>query len=179
MFPSASDRPLLFWLLPAAGVLVVVFLVVIVVRLFGGERLPPPDELQAQALDQTESEELRVEAALKLTRHGAAAQPQMRQLLTVSKDSDVRAAAVQGLMDVSDWSDVPLMIEALDDPSPFVRTRASRAVWRQMGMTFEYNPHASPAERGKSIEKIKRQFQWQTDYRGMHHESPTLNQRVR
>lgn len=164
-----SDKPLLIWLLPAAGILLIVLLVVVGYGIFGGERLPPPDELASQALDQTASEQQRVQAALTLTRHGSAAQTEMRRLLKESQNSDVRAAAVDGLAKNGDWEDMPFMIDALNDPSPWVRNRASRAVWRQLGTNFDFNPKDPPQRRAEAIEKIKKQYKWLGDYQAHHH----------
>jgi hypothetical protein len=144
-------------------------------RYFSAERLAPPEVLASQALSESASEAERVEAALELLRHGGAAQPQMRTLLVEGRDSDVRAMAVQGLMDNGDWDDVPRLIDALDDPSPWVRTRAARAVWKLLGTNFSYNPHDSSERRADTIRRIKEEYKWRESYRQDHHQAPGVN----
>jgi hypothetical protein len=169
---ESVQKSSLRWLVPVAAGLAVVAVAVFVYPFLGGG-LPSPAQLEATALDSSASHEERVDAALKLDRHGAKAQPQMRKLLGESKDSDVRAAALQGLINHGDWSDMPQMIKALDDPSPWVRTRAAQASWRLMGTKFGFDPHAGPAARAAAIKKIEEHYKWQDNYRKFHHDAPS------
>jgi HEAT repeat protein len=168
---ESARNSTLRWLLPAAAVLVLVAAVLFgYPLLFGG--LPPPEKLESTALDASVAPEKRASAALRLSEHGAKARPQMRKLLAESKDSDVRAAAVQGLMNHGDWSDMPQMMASLEDPSDWVRGRAAQAAWRLLGHKFDFNPKGTEAERAAAIKKIKRHYEWQDNYRKFHHEAP-------
>lgn len=53
MLQFPSNRSTLVWLLPVAVAVGLVLLVVVGIWVFGKERLPPPAELEAQALDET------------------------------------------------------------------------------------------------------------------------------
>jgi hypothetical protein len=165
------QKTALRWLLPLAAVVLILVAGVFVYPLLTGG-LPPPEQLESTALDASVSPDQRVKAALQLTEHGAKAQSQMRKVLAESKDSDVRAAAVQGLTKAGDWKDVPQLIKALDDPSSWVRGRAAQAAMRHMGTKFDFDANGSPEERAAAIKKIQLHYQWQDDYRRLHHDAP-------
>lgn len=79
----------------------------------------------------------------------------------VKKDesSDVRAAAVAGLDRMFAFQEMDAIIDAMEDPDPAVRRRASKAAIKFSGVTVQYNPDASLEECLEGAERMRQYWQ--------------------
>lgn len=141
----------------AAGFVIVVALVGVVLFLGSRSGLASAEELANRALNGATPEEQQ-RAALDLGRVGAAALEPLRRVLAESKTPEVRAAAIEGLLDLQDYTSVPIFLSLLDDPSPLVRGRAGVAVTQLLGRNFQYVAEDPPAKRSEAIQKMKRAY---------------------
>jgi hypothetical protein len=105
-----------------------------------------PEDLYARAVESGSVVE-QEEAAVQLARSGDGAVEHLRRLLDESPTAEVRAAAAQGLGENRDVDSLPKLIDAMEDESVLVRTRAGIAVKHIMGMDFGFNPQADVGER--------------------------------
>jgi len=79
----------------------------------------------------------------------------------VKKDEspDVRAAAVTGLDCMFAFQEMDAIIDAMEDPDPVVRRRASKAATKFSGVTVQYNPHASLEECRQGAQRMREYWQ--------------------
>jgi HEAT repeat protein len=142
----------------ATGFVIVVALTGVVLAFVSGSRgLGSPDALAERALNAATVEE-RQRAALDLGRIGPSGQEALRRVLAESKTPEVKAAAIQGLLDQQDYSSLPVFLALLDDPSPLVRGRAGVAVTQLLGRNFQFLAEDPPARRAEAVEKMKRAY---------------------
>jgi len=75
----------------------------------------------------------------------------------VKKDEspDVRAAAVAGLDRMFAFQEMDAIIDAMEDPDPAVRRRASKAATKFSGVTVQYNPDASMEECRQGAQRMR------------------------
>ena len=85
----------------------------------------------------------------------AVAGPLLRMLQ--DEDTFVRMATARILGDLDAPIGIPALIEALDDAEPAVREAAMVALQAITGKTFDFDPHAGPADRAK---RVKSWRQW-------------------
>ena len=122
---------------------------------FSGSEFPPPEVLAATALSDQPEEE-REKAAEVLARHPDRPLAQLKRVAAESESPRVRAAAVLGLGALRDWESMPLLIEALESPSVFLRERAASAVRQILNRDFGFRARGGDAERRQAVETIKR-----------------------
>jgi HEAT repeat protein len=115
-----------------------------------------PDQLAEQALF-AENQIAQTRAATQLTAQGAA--PQLRQVLSQSRDTEVRATAAQALGDLEDFTSVPELLRLCDDPSPLVRGRAAAAVTNIIGMDFFFQADDPPPKRAAAIASMRKAYE--------------------
>ncbi len=75
----------------------------------------------------------------------------------VKKDEspNVRAAAVASLDRMFAFQEMDAIIDAMEDPDPAVRRRASKAAIKFSGVTVQYNPDGSPEERSQGTMRMR------------------------
>lgn len=150
-------------LLAAAGVLMILVLVVYGRRCFSGsEASGSPDELARLSLEAASPEE-QEEAAAQLAQLGEPAREHLRRVLQQSQVAEVRAVCLQGLGAMFDYDSMDLMIRMLGDRSVLVRGRAGAAVARMLGRDYFFRANAPPAQRAKAASKMKKDWEEMRD----------------
>ena len=76
-------------------------------------------------------------------------------LLRKDESPDVRAAAVASLDRMFAFREMDAIIDAMEDPDPAVRRRASKAAIKFSGVTVQYNPDASLEECRKGAKRMR------------------------
>jgi hypothetical protein len=143
------DRKTLFII---AGVLLFVVLVFYGWRwIFSAPPPKSPEELAQIALTASTPQE-QEKAAVELAPLGHSAVEPMVRVLSESRTPEVRAVMIQGLAVERDFDSMPAFLNALDDESVLVRTRAAGAVQRLLQIDVGYR---ADAPREKRLEKIK------------------------
>lgn len=94
-------------------------------------------------------------AAAELVARGEPARPHLRRLMAESQNENVRAIAMDGLGVLRDYKSMDALMDAMDDPSLLVRTRAGASVGRIIGLDRRFNAGGSPEERKKVIALIR------------------------
>lgn len=145
-------------LLCIAGVLLLVAVVFYGWRWLSSPSKPSAEKLAGVALSGAPEE--RQEAALMLIALDDTALPLMRRVLQQSKAPEVRAAMIQGLIQQYDYGSMPAILDALDDESLLVRTRAAPAVLNLLCFGVSYAPN-DPPEKRREVVKACRQ-RWET-----------------
>jgi len=82
-------------------------------------------------------------------------------LIKQDESADVRAAAVAGLDRMYAFQEMDAIINAMEDPDPAVRRRASKAATKFTCATVQYNPEGSPDEWHQGAERMRQV--WQQD----------------
>lgn len=79
----------------------------------------------------------------------------------VKKDEspDVRAAAVAGLDRMFAFQEMDAIIDAMEDPDPAVRRRASKAAIKFSGVTVQYYPDASLEECRQGAQRMRQYWE--------------------
>jgi HEAT repeat protein len=113
----------------------------------GKDAGPAAADLTAKALDPAAAPADRERAALDLAKKGPEGKEALKRLLRTAPDPAVKASAVSGLVEAGAWDCVPLLLDALDDPSEAVRARAGAAVARFVGKDYGFKASAPPDER--------------------------------
>jgi hypothetical protein len=121
---------------------------------WGGERLPPPEELARRALEAGSPEE-QEKAALDLARSGEPAREHLRRVLAETRSPQVRAAVVEGLGALRDWESMPKLLDLLGDPDVKVRGRAGVAVTSLLGQDFSFRADDSADKRARIIRDMR------------------------
>jgi HEAT repeat protein len=114
------------------------------------------DELAEQALS-GENGTAQVRATVQLGSQRFA--PQLREVMTQTRDPEVRATAAQALGNIQDFASVPELLRLCDDPSPLVRGRAGAAVCSILGADFPFHAEMSASERSKVIEAMRKMYE--------------------
>ena len=147
------DRKILFSI---AGALLLVVLISYGWRwMFSGPPRQSPEELAQIALTGNTPQE-REEAAVELAPLGHSAVEHMVRVLSESQTPEVRATMIQGLSVERDFDSMPAFLDALDDESLLVRTRAAGAVQRLLQIDVGYRADA-PREKRLAAIKIFRE----------------------
>jgi hypothetical protein len=116
-----------------------------------------PEELAELALT-ADSPDERDKAAAELIMWGDVAIPQMRQVLDQSKTPEVRAAMIQGLAQQWDFDSMPTFLDAMDDESLVVRSRAGGAVQRLLQGDYGYRADDPPKTRERAVKSSRREW---------------------
>lgn len=122
-----------------------------------GERTLSAVDLAELALFSA-SENEREDAAIRLARHPDKPVGQLRRVFAESKSARVRAAAAMGLGRLRDWESGPLLIAALEDPSPLLRGRAAQALNRIAAEDFRFRARDPLKKRQQKLQRIKRKW---------------------
>jgi HEAT repeat protein len=80
-------------------------------------------------------------------------------LVKKDKYPDVRAAAVAGLDRMFAFQEMDAIIDAMEDPDPAVRRRASKAATKFSGVTVQYYPDASLEECRQGAQRMRQYWQ--------------------
>jgi len=124
--------------------------------------LPPwyrsPDELVGVALESADPAE-QEKAAVELAALGRPAMKHLQRVLAESQSDRVRAAVARGLASEPDYDSMPVLLDALADPSPVVRDRAGAAVQQLLGAEFQFAADAPPEERERDIAAIRKEWE--------------------
>jgi len=102
--------------------------------------------------------EQRQEAAIELLGHAEAQREDFRQLADRSNDPVVRGAAFSGMGKTDDWDSVPVLIDALSDPDPYVRGQAGAALKKILRIDLGFKANDPPQQREAAIQEIKRRY---------------------
>jgi hypothetical protein len=135
-----------------------VLLALLVWQILPAERRPSPDQLARQALEAATPAEQEV-AAVRLAELGTDAKDHLRQVLTESQSAAVRAACIRGLAAQWDYDTMPMLLDALEDPSPLVRGRAGVAVQRLLGADFGFRCDDPPEKRGMVVKRLRQEWE--------------------
>lgn len=142
---------------PALAGVVLLVTVIYVWYYFPRGGLPSPDELQQRALSAATPQEQQA-AAAQLCDWGAAALPQMRNVLSASKVPEVKSLMVQSLGNQYDYESMDLLLTALDDESVDVRQRSALAVRKMLGRSVQYDASAPTAERAAAVAWMRKEW---------------------
>lgn len=142
-----------------AGALLLVVLVFYGWRWIFSE--PPrqsPEQLAQVALTASTPQE-RQEAAVALVPLGHSAVEPMVRVLSESPSPEVRATMIQGLSMERDFDSMPAFLNALDDESVLVRTRAAGAVQRLLQIDVGYRADAPRQKRLAAIKVFREEWE--------------------
>jgi len=118
-----------------------------------------PEQLADQALQApTRSEQVRAALALGSCQ-GAEARPHMQRVFMASTVPDVRAAMIQGLVAEDAYEYMTLLLDALDDPDPWVRGRAGVAVQRLLEKRYDFKAEDSAAQRAPIVQAMRNDWE--------------------
>jgi hypothetical protein len=117
-----------------------------------------PEELVRVALESTDPVQ-QEKAAVELAELGRPALKHLQRLLAESQSNQVRAAVIQGVAFQRDYDSMPILLDAMADPSLVVRGRAGAAVQRLLGLEFSFDADGPPDEREKIITAVRRQWE--------------------
>jgi len=148
-----------------SSILVVGLLVLL--ALAGCQQAPSPGELARKALEAATADQQEL-AAVELAEvtNNKELEPQVREearqclrrVLGESKSPPVRVACIQGLASQWDYESMPAFLDALDDESDLVRSRAAVTLERMMSVNlkgFGYHDRDPSATRVAAIERIR------------------------
>lgn len=82
----------------------------------------------------------------------------LRTLLDRSDDPGVQAAAARGLGEMRDVDSLQKIIGLIDSNSPMVRMKAAQAAGSLIGMTFQFDPNGSAADRSRVVKAYREQY---------------------
>ena len=143
--------------------------------LFGCQKAPSPDELAQRALQAATPEE-QEQAAVELARVAnddqlrrplrEKAKEHLRRVLAESQSAPVRAACLQGLSSLWDYESMPAFLDALNDESDLIRSRAAATVERMMsldlaGLGYRYDD--PPAKRAAAVKRVRQDWEQKRD----------------
>jgi HEAT repeat protein len=120
------------------------------------QRAATPEQLVEQALN-AEHPFHRTQAAAQLSNQGAA--PQLRYVLSKTREPELRATTAQALGDLEDFQSVPELLRMCEDPSPLVRGRSGAAVTKIIGMDFLFQSDDPPDQRSKAVASMRRAYE--------------------
>jgi len=152
-------------LLIGLGVVVGIAVVVVAWWFFSRPRMLSPEELAEIAL-RAESPQERERAAAQLLRHRGEALDELRRVFAQSDTPEVRAICVQALAALRDYDSMEEMLDAMEDPSAVVRSRASRAVMQLLGAKYEFDAEAEPEIRQETIDYFRGMWEKYKDSEG-------------
>ena len=115
------------------------------------------EEIAAE-VQTTDSPEVRQALINEIGERGREAWPQLREVVEVSQEDQVTAAAIAELGRRGDYKAMDQLIDGLDHDSPAVREEAFRAVHRMLG-AGAYRPDQSKEDRQEAVEKIRARWQ--------------------
>ena len=95
-----------------------------------------------------------LKATQGLLKLGSDALDETKAVVSQSENHDVTSLAIAGLANHRDYSSIDLLFAKLDDPTPFVRASAARALARLLGRDHHFPVEGSADERVKSKETI-------------------------
>ncbi len=144
-------------LLPALGGAILLVVFVYGCRYIDWTRKRLPAELVQTALTGATPDERQL-AAAELTEYGSQVLPELRQVFAQSDMPAVRAICLHGLGNVYDYDSLELFFAALDDESPLVRARAAAVLERLLGRRFGFNAHAGEAERRRTVDRMRQEW---------------------
>lgn len=143
--------------------------------MMGCQQAPSPDELAQKALEAATSEEQEL-AAVELARVAndnqlssqlrEEARKHLRRVMAESQSSPVRLACIQGLASVWDYDSMAVFLEALDDESDLIRSRAGATIERMMSVSladFGYRYGDPPAQRAAAIKRVREDWDQKRD----------------
>ena len=110
------------------------------------------------ALESTDPAE-QEKAVLELTELGTPALKHLQRVLAESQTDRVRAAAIQGLASQRDYDSMPVLLDAMADPSVVIRVRAGAAVQKLLGVKVDFRANASPTEQEKAVAILRREWE--------------------
>lgn len=122
---------------------------------------PPPslEQLARQALEAPTSDEQEV-AAVRLAELGKPAKEHLRRVLSESRCAEVRGACIRGLAVQWDYDSMPAFLDALDDESELVRSRAGAAVERMMSSAdYGYRSDDPPEKRADAVKRFREHWE--------------------
>lgn len=95
-------------------------------------------------------------------RLGRTGDPQflLEVLRNPNEQVEVRAAAVERLGEMRLWDAGPAIIDAMEDPSPMMRTRAGVALRRLIVVDYGYRANDSPDRRNEVVQRIRKDWPW-------------------
>jgi HEAT repeat protein len=126
--------------------------------LCSGEGHRSPEELVQVALESTDPAE-QEEAVLELIELGGPALKHLQRVLAESQTDRVRAAAIQGLAFQRDYDSMPILLDAMADPSLVIRVRAGAAVQKLLGVKVDFHASAPPEEREKAAAILRKEWE--------------------
>jgi hypothetical protein len=131
------------------------------------QQAPSPGDLTREALEAATDDQQEL-AAVKLAEVAndeklepevrAEARQCLRRVLGESKSPTVRVACIQGLASQWDYESMPAFLDALDDESELVRSRAVVTLERMMSVNlkgFGYDDRDPSAKRADAIARIR------------------------
>ena len=146
------------------GVAILVLLAggVAVRHLMSRPTVESPEKLTEMALHAGTAEEQEQASArlvaLASKTHGTgtrnSVQPYLVKLFNESTNPGVRSAAMRGLATIWDYECVPQMLDALNDPSPQVRSNAAMSVSGLVQRTTDFDPNAPLDKRAAAAQKL-------------------------
>ena len=118
--------------------------------LLSGDHEPTIAELVDTAENAPEHAE-RERAAVELGNRGLKALPHLRALAQQSDSKAVRAAALYGLGMQWDFDSMDVLLNAMEDESPVVRSRAAGAVARMLSRDRRFQAHGPETDRARIV----------------------------
>lgn len=118
--------------------------------LLSGDHEPTIAELVDTANNASERGE-RERAAVELGNRGPEALPHLRTLAQQSDSDEVRAAALYGLGMQWDFDSMDVLLNAMEDESPVVRSRAAGAVARMLSRDRRFQAHGPETDRAMIV----------------------------
>lgn len=120
-------------------------------------RIGPQAQPQIEKALQSQHPEVRQEAALVYPRavRGTAAPP-LASAARTDAEANVRAAAVTALGHMAAVDEIETLLAAVEDPDPLVRRRASEAIARIMGRTYDFS--GTPQQRREMAARVRERW---------------------
>jgi hypothetical protein len=117
-----------------------------------------PEELAEVALNSSDQQE-QVTAAKELSDLGEPAIEQLRRVLAESDIPGVRAAVITGLANQRDYDSMPKLLDALEDPSLLVRSRAGATVRRMLPTDHGFGAADPPERRAEVVKRLRAEWE--------------------
>jgi len=132
---------------------------------FSSKSIQPSVEVLAEEVVSAPAEARRLEAANQILQSRSvstasqAARASMARAIKESPSPGVRLAMIQSLAEVYDYTAMPPMLEALEDPDPAVAGKAAAAVQHMLGLRYNSEDIADKKKLAKMAQRDWRMLQ--------------------
>jgi len=135
-------------------------IVVVLAVYFWPEDTPDPPEVLYQRIMESESVEVRAEAAEDMVWHGENARGVVGEALSryESREPEVVVPLIQAVQKARDHKSIPQLFKLMEDPDPRIRGKAGAAVRKITGADYGFRAGDPPEKRAEVLRAIRETY---------------------